>query len=129
MAATPAFDVDVEAGRTTQASPPMYTEGYLRLAFLMGLWPEFATFRRFGWLSALNLMRLQSELAKLERDLQSCQTEDGEEQKGLGTGSTYSTNFDVLAHAPDSRQRKVMEDSMVKLQEYSKHVLLFYNPP
>jgi hypothetical protein len=124
MAAAHVFELDFEAGRATLYPPSRYTKGYPRLAFLMGSWPDFAIFRRFGWLSTLNLMRLQAELAQLESDLQGSQIADEENQKDLVKGSTYSTNFNVLAQATDSRQRKLMEASMLELQEYSKHRFL-----
>ena len=43
--------------------------GYLRLAEMMGSFPDIAIFRRFGGLSALNLLYYQAELVYLEREL------------------------------------------------------------
>jgi len=80
----PSFDISssVEAGTTPQRWRPgdpvkmSDDQGYPKLAIPMGIYPENAIFRRFGWLSTLNLMRLQAELAQLEEDLKGCQRED-----------------------------------------------------
>jgi hypothetical protein len=128
MAATHTFNADVEAGCATQALPPKETKVYY-MAWLMKSLPEFAIFRRFGWLSALHLMGLQAELAKLEDDLQHCLVFDEEDPKDPSQGPPSSTNLGVLTHAPESRQRKLMEESMAKLQEYSKHVLMYCLSP
>jgi len=47
-------------------------EGYSKLASLMGAYPETLIFRRFGAISAQNLLYLQAELVHLEQTLQEC---------------------------------------------------------
>jgi hypothetical protein len=97
-------------------------QGYQRLAHLMGAYPDHAIFRRFGWLSSLNLMRLQAELAALELDLKECQqqNEEDEQLRNLQKGATYSTSFATMARETHCVQLELMKKSTVKLQEYSK---------
>ncbi|KAK8167590.1 hypothetical protein BC567DRAFT_164935 [Phyllosticta citribraziliensis] len=60
------------AASTTAASTTPSNDlpaGYPRLAARMGLQPELAIFRRFGFLNKLNILCLQAELAAIEEDL------------------------------------------------------------
>jgi hypothetical protein len=61
---------DVEmAEMVSEGDPeiPMDVQGYRKLAEYMGENPNFAIFRRFGQLNALNLLYLQAELAEMEQ--------------------------------------------------------------
>lgn len=116
----------VEAGSTTKpwhsgvSSVKTPTDrGYPKLANLMGNYPDHAIFRRFGWLSTLNIMRLQAELAQLEADLKTCQRKDEKLQSHWEAGETYSTSFEVL-RGKHPEQLEIMERSSKVLQEYSK---------
>jgi hypothetical protein len=123
---------DLESGSTTR--PPLSADqaelkgpdGYQKLADMMGALPNHAIFRRFGWLSTLNLMRLQAELAKLEFDLKKCQRADQEAQHRLGLklGETYATSFEALTQNQsdqDPEQLVLMKKSASVLQEYSQY--------
>lgn len=121
---------DIEAGPTELTGERIQSaeaQGYQKLAHLMGKFPDHAIFRRFGWLSMLNLMRLQAELMKLEEDLRERQMKDRiiQEKQGLKDGKTYATSFEALAEAKlgkgGEKQSDLMERSTAKLHEYSKH--------
>jgi len=64
---------------------PHAVQGYPRLATRMGLYPEFAIFKRFGDLSTRNLLYLQAELTYLSADLLDLEKEDDEDKaiKGI----------------------------------------------
>lgn len=115
----------MEAGPTTKPWRPgdpvkkSDEKGYQKLANLMGTYPDHAIFRRFGWLSTLNIMRLQAELAHLEAELKSCQRKDGEHQSREPPEYTFSTNFDYLSRC-GTEQLDIMKRSSKVLQEYSK---------
>lgn len=51
------------------AGLPNRAEGYDRLGLMMGMLPEMTAFRRFGALSAEDLLYRQAELMELERSL------------------------------------------------------------
>jgi hypothetical protein len=97
------------------------TEGYPKLARLMANFPDYAIFRRFGYLSILNLMRFQAELAQLEVDLEMCQIQGQVLQRGMGPGHTYSTSFAELERE-SPEQLQLMKRSAKVLQEYSEQL-------
>jgi hypothetical protein len=66
--------------------PP--SNGYSKLASLMGAHPELATFRRFSTLAAQNLLYLQAELVFLENKLRKCVDADA------SSGDIYREMYD-----------------------------------
>jgi len=48
---------------------PPKTGGYHEIAELMARYPATAVFKRFGFLNALDILYLQAELARLEKEL------------------------------------------------------------
>ena len=50
--------------------------GYPKLARVMGVYPEMAIYRRFGYLNSLNLLYYQAELSELELKLERYQRAD-----------------------------------------------------
>lgn len=62
--------------------------GYPRLATTMGFCPEMAVFKRFGDLSARNLLYLQAELLLLYEELVAIEKIDEKTQ-----GTLYTTDF------------------------------------
>jgi hypothetical protein len=96
------------------------TNGYPRLADLMGRHGEIAIFRKFGALNMLNLMSLQAELVELEDKLRDVllENENGED------GVLLLQDFYEVRNTPrGNRQRNLMEHIRTKLREYSNTYL------
>lgn len=74
-------------------------EGYDRLGQLMGELPETTAFRRFGALSAEDLLYRQAELVELERSLREYQQEDKE--SGHEDRERYAFNWEKLRRGRD----------------------------
>jgi hypothetical protein len=95
------------------------SRGYQKLAFLMGIQPEIAIFRKFGWLSTYNLMKLQAQLIHKEDELRRCQRKDELDEKDEKYG--YSTSFEtLLGSGKNSKQLFLLEESARLLREYSE---------
>ncbi|KAF2136186.1 uncharacterized protein K452DRAFT_205563, partial [Aplosporella prunicola CBS 121167] len=99
--------------------------GYPRLAVQMGLMPEAAIFKRFGFLNAQNLLYMQAELASLERQLRTLQVEDA---KADSRRSAYTRNWFFLSH-PNSHeggsddQWRLVKKIRRKLKKYNEALL------
>lgn len=94
-------------------------EGYSKLASLMGACPETLIFRRFGALSAHNLLYLQAELVHLEHELQEC-TLANEQVDDPIKRDILSKDWFTLAHSNDGteRQWQLMLQIRAKIKEY-----------
>lgn len=93
-------------------------EGYAKLAALMGAHPEVMFLRRFGALSAQNLLYLQAELVQLEYEFRECSREN--ENSEDTNRRKYSKDWFTLAHAEDGceEQWTLMLRIRQKLKEY-----------
>jgi hypothetical protein len=99
-------------------------EGYDRLGRLMGELPETAIFRRFGALSAEDLLYRQAELVELENTLREYQKED--KQSGHEDRQRYGFNWDILQYSAnpeakegnDSGQWNTILEIREKLEAY-----------
>lgn len=95
--------------------------GYLRLALIMGAYPEVGVFRQFGALNAQNLLYLQAELTCLENELH--RQEKSDLESGNQERSTYGRDWQTLAEPIDSnanQQWKLFLKIREKLNEYSE---------
>ncbi|KAH6842898.1 hypothetical protein B0I37DRAFT_356920 [Chaetomium sp. MPI-CAGE-AT-0009] len=73
--------------------------GYDRLGLVMGMVPEATAFRRFGALSAEDLLYRQAELMELERRLREYQKLDKE--SGHEGRECYALDWDRLSRSVD----------------------------
>ena len=99
--------------------PPI--DGYPKLACQMGLHPETAILRRFGSLSAVNLLYLQAELVHLENKLRKYEIIDNTAQHGQRpeyAHDWYWLNNSAFDENDDQLQTVLMIRS--KLKEYSE---------
>ncbi|KAI9662602.1 MAG: hypothetical protein M1821_008769 [Bathelium mastoideum] len=92
--------------------------GYPRLAMLMGLLPETAVFRRFGFLNKLNLLYMQAELKSLEEKLKEIQRRDCQ---GPGYEQYFTRDFRLLNDSEEyaSEQLKLVLVIQAKLEKYN----------
>lgn len=101
-------------------------EGYDRLGQLMGDLPELTAFRRFGALSAEDLLYRQAELVELETSLREYQKADKE--SGHEDRERYGFNWDKIQHSGDDDARDGNDSSQLdtileireKLEKYRK---------
>ena len=84
----------------------------------MGPRPEAAIFRRFGSLTAINLLSLQAELIDLEVQLRDTWKEDDESPDP--DVQLYSVDFWTLhrSKSPNNLQLELLLRSRDKLQQY-----------
>lgn len=68
--------------------------GYPKLASFMSRYPSAMVFRRFTWISVLNVLRLQAELQRMEEDLLDTLQEDS--QSDHPEVRLYCTDFALL---------------------------------
>ncbi|KAF2195047.1 hypothetical protein K469DRAFT_543962 [Zopfia rhizophila CBS 207.26] len=102
------------------------SNGYARLASLMGLHPEIAILRRFGALNAQNLLYLQAELTHLEHRLQKCVEEDAD--SGHPDRTIYDRDWQTLSEsgaAPDGNPEQWNTILLIRkrLEEYNQALL------
>lgn len=108
--------------------------GYDRLGQLMGELPETTAFRRFGALSAEDLLYRQAELVELERSLREYQQEDKE--SGHEDRERYAFNWEKLRRggdddAPDGNdgiQWETILEIREKLKDYRTPLLFLVSP-
>src|ERR1700761_4559225 len=96
------------------ASP---VEGYPKLAYEMGAYPETAIIRRFAGLNAMNLLYMQAELIHLENELKTLQRRDASQ------GYKYSQDWYWLNISASSSENSDQIEKVLtiraKLKEYS----------
>lgn len=95
---------------------------YPKLAGRMSHFPPQAMFRRFGALNFRNLLYLQSDLCKIEKELIDLEREDKESQKG--EKSQYSRDHGLLHSATvardgDTKQKELVLRMRSILRDYS----------
>ena len=96
--------------------------GYPKLAKRMGLVPETAVFRRFGFLNKLNILYMQAELKYLEEKLKDVQRRDSQRS---GEEQLYAIDFYFLKESEDNdEQLELVLSIREKLEKYSRHWLL-----
>lgn len=86
-----------------------------------GIHPKLAIFRRFGNLSAQNLIYLHAEPVHLEKELCGIEISDGEPQ--LGHSSSYAQGWYWLtksASEEDSDQILIIHEIHTKLKGYNQ---------
>ena len=98
-------------------------KGYPKLAILMGENPDVAIFRRFGTMSALNLMRLQAELIDIEEKLRAQQLKD--DKASLPNGE-YSTYFLKLNLEKPTKEGEQGHPNQMALLELAQTKLILY---
>ncbi|KAI4943407.1 hypothetical protein J4E91_009316 [Alternaria rosae] len=101
-----------------------HPKGYPKLALLMGEFPDVAIFRRFGSLSALNLMRLQAELIEIEEALQLQQLRDDEAGQ---PGERYSISFSELNLEKATKKGEQGHPNQMALLESARTKLITYH--
>lgn len=97
--------------------------GYPKLAREIELRPEFAIFRRFGGLNAMNLLYLQAELALLEESLQEQQKADSE--SGHSRKTKYARSWYQLSSSEedgDTKQLVLVYKIRETLKQYSTYL-------
>lgn len=100
------------------------SEGYERLAQLMGRCPQLAIFRRFGALNLQNLLFLQAELTHLEVELNLVISTDN--QHPDPARALFSQYWLALSNAANNDPEQpplqfvMMQKINTKLQQYSK---------
>ncbi|KAJ4377234.1 hypothetical protein N0V83_000057 [Neocucurbitaria cava] len=103
---------------------PGIVAGYPKLAAKIEIQPEVAIYRRFGGLSALNLLYFQAELTDLEKKLWAQQVQDHNNTKG--SKSEYAKNWFFLsdsAYDGDTEQLDLVMRMRETLKEYSESKL------
>jgi hypothetical protein len=96
-------------------------KGYPKLAdAYMGRYQTAAIFRRFGFLTTLNLMSLQAELVDLEYKFRTAIEHD--DTSTDAKRDCLSTDFYELRAAtpPNDKQRQLLKTSRERLKEYRK---------
>lgn len=108
---------------------PKLVEGYPTLAQEMGLFPEFAIFRRFATLNVQNLLYRQAEIVMLEEQYRALEhTNDGKarnQNHRPNAEAWFATDWEWLGCAdPANEQWKQFINLRTKLEEYSAHLPL-----
>ena len=107
----------------TQSEVWQHKKGYPKLAdVLMAPYPTAAIFRRFGFLTMLQIMSLQSELMGIEREFREIINEDDSSKDPSREG--LSGCF-VKLKSGQPLQRERLEQSSEKLKNYR----LFFTTP
>jgi hypothetical protein len=112
----------VQVGDFTETSHR--SEGYDRLGQLMGHLPEVSAFRRFGALSAEDLLYRQAELVQLETSLRMYQKDDKEsdhQDRKRYALNWYKLQRSVSDDAPEGNYGIQWETMLVireKLKDY-----------
>ncbi|KAF4303144.1 hypothetical protein GTA08_BOTSDO09333 [Botryosphaeria dothidea] len=86
----------------------------------MGLMPEVAIFRRFGFLNAQNILYMQAELVSLEERLRKIQVKDDQSPEPK---SRYAKNWWLLSESvnhDDDEQWSLVQEIRGKLKDYNK---------
>ncbi|GME63323.1 hypothetical protein GTA08_BOTSDO09333 [Neofusicoccum parvum] len=102
---------------------PVPPSGYPKIAVQMGLMPEVAIFRRFGFLNAQNILYMQAELVCLEERLRKLQVKDDNAPEPK---SRYAKNWWMLSVSEDhgdDEQWKLVQEIREKLKEYNKALI------
>jgi len=89
--------------------------GYHTLASIIGKNSEYAVFRKFSSLNAINLMSLQAELLELEHQYKLMILKNEKDENGIAV----ATCFKAL-HSSKSQQKKLLNKIGSKLDAYSK---------
>jgi hypothetical protein len=116
---------DVEMAETASEGGrdiPSDIQGYRKLAEYMGENPNFAIFRRFGQLNALNLLYLQAELAEMEQLLSAQAAADRASSSACAQDRALwfkALSFEEKPHVGHCEQWRLMLRIREVLKEYS----------
>ena len=96
-------------------------EGYAKLASQMSIDPQYAIYRKFGALNALNLLYYQAELVGLEADLQATAAEDRVSQDS--EKRLFDANWFELSNAGPGKNMQYQQLLQLRqtLKEYSMY--------
>lgn len=102
-------------------SPP---KGYPQVATFMANNPEMMVVRRFGGLNVRNLLYLQAELIRIEKELLECEIRDaeskvGEEHDRRRYPRDYLAVFNSRNEVGRNNQWLLIHEMRAKLKEYS----------
>ena len=102
-------------------------EGYSKLASLMGAYPDTLIFRRFGALSAQNILYLQAELVQLEHELKESSLAN-ERSGDAGGKAIFSRDWFTLSHFNEGNEQQwcIMLRIRAKLKEYGPRQKVFH---
>lgn len=117
--ATAGLELGATAVQIPPAGPPKPVAGYPALAQFMGKIPESAVFRRFGALTALDLLYRQAELMLFEERLRKDQERDSESTMEMQRN--FALDWYMLADEgsdSDRRQWQLVLQMRPKLKEY-----------
>lgn len=89
--------------------------GYHTLASLMGRDGEYAIFRKFSSLNALNLMSLQAELLELEEQYKMAVMSRKTDSRGVALSTSWKS-----LHESNSEQKRILLEVREKLAVYSR---------
>jgi hypothetical protein len=100
------------------ASPAIELQGYPKLAHLMGTYPEYGIFRKFGSLSMISLLAIQAKLARLERKLQEASSKS-QDLTNVNAKQQWS-DFEKLQSldATEKANADLLEDIRKTINEY-----------
>jgi hypothetical protein len=101
------------------AQVPEVIGSYPKLATHMGMFPRMAVFKRFGDLSARNLIYLQAELLLLHQEFIAIEKFD-DKTKGYAYGQNFYELFKVRQMKEDRQQWDLVIRLCEKLKEYGK---------
>lgn len=97
------------------AQVPDTIGGYPKLATHMGMFPELAVFKKFGDISARNLLYLQAELLLLHDELLKIERFDAKSK-----GRLYAKNFHELLKMREVKEDREQWELILKLREKLK---------
>ena len=98
--------------------PPLQPQGYVKLAYLFGRYPDAAVFRRFGHLEMINLLSLQAKLVALDEEYTKLwQLTDNSKETEVKAYSTYFYSLHRFATEDDVLRAKLSEIQMT-MKEY-----------
>jgi hypothetical protein len=98
-------------------------DGYPALARWISRDPDRETFifRRFDRLSARNLLNLQSQLIRIEAEIDALDEESWQKQGvGLRRWETYEQNLKDLTNSLDQKRKILFDELQIKIKEYGK---------
>lgn len=111
-----------EAMSDSESREPLGQGSWLRVAKLMGSYPELAIFRRFRKLNVLRILEMQSDLAEQEKYYEYICSLDAEEECSITR--SYQTSWESLNES-GGKGRTLQRDAWRRLRDglesYSKH--------
>ena len=116
------FD-DCEKGLPVIYDPPVLVPGYPAVANRMGELPQQSIFRRFATLGNQNLLYMQAELMKLERELRQLEVEDSQSGREPRNKYARSHGWVLIEKGP---QYETILKIRSKLKTYCKSARVLF---